>query len=171
VLDDYIQGPIVTKDGGSSNSCSDHGDDCACLDELVTRIVTRIDSELSDLDKLLWKSGENAETKARETSIDAATLDADMTGQVEQCHASKDEFIPIDSLFEELCGNDDNDLATNDLAVQASDASAADQAFATTSFTDQIVTEEILNVSGNKMYEDATNIIMVSGKLASHSNR
>jgi len=108
--------------------------------------------ELCDVWELLWKSRENAETRAQETSIDAntttttselasqATLDADMTGQVRQYHASNDEFIPIDSLFEEVRGND-NDLATNDLAVQAaSDARTADQAFTTISSTDQIAT-------------------------------
>ena len=152
MLDDYIQGPIVTKDGGGSNSCSDHADDWAYLDELLMsmdselsdldELVMRMDSELSDLNELLWQPTENAETKAQETSINAntttttselapqATLDADMTGQVDQYQASEDEFIPINSLFEELCGNDDNDLATNDLAVQAaSDASAAGSSF------------------------------------------
>jgi len=125
--------------------------------------------ELSDVWELLWKSRENAKTRAQEASIDAntttttselasqATLDADMTGQVRQYHASKEEFIPIDSLFEEVRGNDDNDLATNDIAVQAaSDARTADQAFTTISSTDQIVAEEILNVSGNEIHEDAT---------------
>jgi hypothetical protein len=121
--------------------------------------VTRIDSEISDLDELLRKPRENAEARTQETSIDAnittttseltpqATLDSDITGQVGRYRASEDEFIPIDNLFEEVCGNDDNNLVTNDLTVQ--DSRAADQACATTSSTVQIVTEEILNVSGN----------------------
>lgn len=121
--------------------------------------MTRIDSEISDLDELLRKPRENAEARTQETSIDAnittttseltpqATLDSDITGQVGRYRASEDEFIPIDNLFEEVCGNDDNNLVTNDLTVQ--DSRAADQACATTSSTVQIVTEEILNVSGN----------------------
>jgi LAS superfamily LD-carboxypeptidase LdcB len=140
--------------------------------------VTRIDSEISDLDELLLKSMEKAEARTQETSIDAntttkiseltpqATLDADITGQVGRYHASQDEFIPIDRVFEEVHGIDDKDLVTNDLTVQ--DARAADQAFATTSSTDQNVTEEILNVSGNEIHEDVTNTLVVSGKLACH---
>jgi hypothetical protein len=129
----------------------------------------RIDSEISAFNELLRKLGENAKAITQKTSIDAnitpqATLDADITGQ--RYHASEDKFIPIDSLFKEICGNDDDDLATNDLTVQ--DARAADQAFATTSPTDQIVTEKTLTISGNEIYEDAIDTIVVSGKLACH---
>jgi hypothetical protein len=97
----------------------------ACLDEPVMRI----DSEISDLDELLRKPRENAEARTQETSIDVnittttseltpqATLDTDITGQVGRYRASEDEFIPIDKLLEEVCGNDDNNLVTNDLTV------------------------------------------------------
>jgi hypothetical protein len=135
---DYVSRPSKQQQGQNALR--------ACLDEPVTRI----DPEISDLDELLRKPRENAEARTQETSIDAnitttseltpqATLNTDITGQVGRYHASEDEFIPTDNLFEEVRGNDDNDLVTNDLTVQ--DAHAADQACATTSSTVQIVTD------------------------------
>jgi hypothetical protein len=56
--------------------------------------------------------------------------DADMTNyaQVSQFHDSEDEFILIDSLFEDICGNDDNNPVTNNTARKAAlDTDAADQ--------------------------------------------
>jgi hypothetical protein len=110
--------------------------------------------------------------------------------QVRQSHDSEDGFIPIDSLLEEVRGNDGNALVTNDTTLQAAfDTDTRDQAVlrqttnlseekacevaadSTTTSTDQIVTEENLNLSENEMNEDASGIIVVCGKLACHFNR
>ena len=104
----------------------------------------------------------NAKKRAQGTSIDANTIttselaprvspDADIAdqAQVRQSYTSEDEFIHINTLFEEeeAGGNDDNTLVTNNLAPQAAlDTDAADQA----------ILRQTTDLSEKKAYEAAS---------------
>lgn len=169
-----------------------------------TNVVVISADEDSEENELLRQPMEDATKTAHGTSMDAntattselapqASRDADITDQAAQAHDSEDEYIPIDSLFKEVPGNDDSHPVANDPALQAaSDANSADQAvqrettdlseksvgdavadsptavsdnpLAPTS-TDQIVIEKSLNLSENETHAGAASAVVVPGKL------